>query len=297
MRTRATSKGMARLGQVSEDGARRESGTRSPLSRILQLVLPVLAVLVMGLGSNAGVAHAPPSAAASSSLNLMSTTCPGGSDSYISGATCVYYDSAQMSSDGYGNNIYVQVWAYLTNDGSTLFWRMDAHLNSGGGWVLWGNYPWWSVYDCAGCGTPISANNGFGTPGAITTFTPDNTVNEGSAGTLTVGLGLSGKAQYGGSGVDGGINVAWQINYPEMQIYPMQMTQNIAEYGWVDNQGLNGNAPTSGTQSDGVAEWSQQGTSDSINSWTDGYYEYYFWGIDTVVHDHWHQWWPGPYVN
>ncbi len=169
----------------------------------------------------------------------------GGGGSSGSSPTQIFYCQAQTS-DGSGT-IVVQTWAYLGPTGTHTYWETTERMTSSNGWVLDGNYQFWSIYDGignskhSGSMALFSPDNGAG---SIYACTPSNTISGSTASTWS--FGLSGTVGYSGDGVGAtvGATLSWSVNLPSFQQTITSNTLSKASWNYYDNQALNGPNPT-----------------------------------------------------
>lgn len=174
------------------------------------------------------------------------------------GTSQVMYTYVQ-NSDGNGNTLYTQFWAYLTSD-NYLIYTGAQHLTAGGnGWELAG-----------GDGTPASTatwteqtsfqNPGYyyppddtelASPYAFYTFAPSNTVNWGQTGTVTVSTGISSTASATYLGASASATDSYDVSYSwsisAFMLEPTSQTETNAAWLFSDNSGHYGITPLAAT--------------------------------------------------
>ncbi len=193
------------------------------------------------------------------------------------GVTQIASFSSQYQ-DGYGNDVYLQGYSYLSNNSNYIYTALVATETAGSNYVLNGNYPAWSIYDCVGCSPTDSMQTWLYYPdgnqqtsgtGQITQFTPPNTASDGSSASWGYGLSATASAFSTGS-VTG--DVTWSTSLPEFSEQPTSLTSYEGSWLNTDNDGQNLNAPTAATWSAGVTVPVVHGAMNYLSIGAEGYF-------------------------
>ncbi len=177
----------------------------------------------------------------------------------------VYYNFSAYHTSG-SNYVIYTVFVYITANSNSGYWVAGDRPNAG----QWSGYAAFSnpEYGCNPGATGDISN------GKFNQFQPSNTMDEGSAGTITIGISATTGATAYDSSLSGTYSVQCSYNVPMFKLEPVSMTDSNAKLEFSNNQALHCGNPLSTSFSNAVSV-KGVGQSNSISVDTAGHFAHH----------------------
>ncbi len=194
------------------------------------------------------------------------------------GGKVLFNFSAFMTSSSSDYIIYV-VKTYITADSNNGYWVAGNEPN-GGQWSGLSSFtnPEWD-FEPIGDGIPPRAAQ-------FNAFSPNNVMEEGSAGTITVGISDGVAQTVYGSSLSTTYSVEYSYNVPMFELAPTSMTQSNATFMFSNDLSNTGQHPLSTSFRTAVSVKGSQ-SFDYISLTEGGHFAHYWGWFNAFTHYYW----------